>query len=272
MFYHGWGETDEGAAFSFVSADYDYIETLNMQMAEGRSFSKNFPTDTANFIFNQKAIELIGYQSPVGKNFGIDDQSGTIIGVVKDFNSLPLQYEIEPLMMLMIPDYYRWLLIKTKSLNVVSTIDYIENEWKNAVPHYPFEYHFLDERFDRLYQDEIRAGRLFGYFVILAIVISCLGLLGLSSFAAEQRTKEIGVRKVLGASIWGIVQILSKEFILLVAISNIAAWPIAYYAMNKWLQSFAYRIDITWNTFVLAALLALATATCPCSFFAISAL
>ncbi|MCJ7581300.1 MAG: ABC transporter permease, partial [Candidatus Aminicenantes bacterium] len=252
-------ETEEGAAFSFASVDYDYFETLNMEMVQGRSFSKEFTSDSNNIIFNETAIKVMGMDSPVGKLFSFDeaDEASTIIGVVKDFHFLPITYEIEPLIIVMDPDYDRYLLIKTNSENLISTISNIEKVWGGLFPEYPFEYHFLDEQFESTYQNEIRLGQILGYFVILTIFISCLGLFGLASFTAEQRTKEIGIRKVHGASIPNIVIILSKEFAKWVLLANIIAWPVAYFAMNKWLQNFAYKTEIGFWVFILSGSLAL---------------
>lgn len=252
-------ETDEGAAFAFASVGYDYFETLNMEMAQGRSFSQKFASDSNNYIFNEKAIEVMGMDSPVGKAFGSDDTEapGTIIGVVKDFHFLPVTYEIEPLVIVMDSDFDRYLMIKTSSEDFPNTIAKIENVWTELIPGYPFEYRFLDEQFDRTYRNEIRLGQIFGYFVVLTIFISCLGLFGLASFTAEQRTKEIGIRKVHGAAVSNIVFILSKEFAKWVLLANIIAWPVAYLAMNNWLQNFAYKTEIGFWVFVLSGCLAL---------------
>ncbi len=265
-------ETDEGAAFGFASVDYDYFETMNMEVVQGRAFSKKFPADSGNVIFNEKAIKVMGMESPVGKQFALDEENkGTIIGVLKDFHSLPLTYEIEPMIILMVPDYQRYMLVKIQSENIAGTIENIEASWAKFSPGFPFEYHFLDEDFDMLYRDEIRSGKIFGYFVILAIFISCLGLLGLSSFTAEQRTKEIGVRKVLGASVTNIVIILVKEFTKWVLYANLIAWPIAWFMMNNWLQNFAYKTDIGWWVFLLAGGIAFVIAVITISSQAIKA-
>jgi len=265
-------ETDEGAAFGFAAVDYDYFETLGMEMVQGRPFSKEFPTDTANFIFNEKAIKMMGFENPIGKPFALDESSrGTIVGVVKDFHSLPLTYEIEPMMLLIYPEYYRNILIKVSTNDMQQTIEKIETAYAGFCPGIPFNYRFLDQEFDYLYKDEIRSGKLFSYFVILAIFISCLGLLGLASFTTEQRTKEIGVRKVHGASIAQIVFILSKDFAKWVLLANVIAWPAAWLAMNKWLQNFVYKIEIGPLIFVLAGGLALLIALLTISSQAIKA-
>ena len=227
-------ETDEGAAFGFAAIDHDYFETMNMEIVQGRSFSKDFPTDSSNYIFNEKAIAVMGMENPVGKSFELDeDDKGTIVGVVKNFHCLPLTYEMEPLMIRLWPDWGRYILVKIRSEDIGETIKYAENVWNKLAPNYPFEYHFLDDVFERTYEDELRAGELFKYFVIIAIFISCLGLLGLASFTAQKRTKEIGVRKVLGASTPRIFTLLSVEFFKWIMVANIIAWPIAWFEMNN---------------------------------------
>ena len=265
-------ESSEGAAFGFAAIDQDYIETMNMEIVQGRNFSIKFPSDTSNFIFNEKAINVMGMADPIGKPFVLDeDARGTIVGVVKDFHFLPLTNAMEPLILMIQPGFYREVLVKIRSDNMKKTIRHIENAWKKISPDYPFEYHFLDERFEANYRDELRAGKIFQYFVIIAIFISCLGLLGLASFTAEQKTKEIGVRKVLGASIPRIVFLLIKEFTKWVILSNLIAWPIAYFAMNSWLQNFAYRVNIGILTFILSAIVALVIAVMTVSYQSIKA-
>jgi putative ABC transport system permease protein len=265
-------ETDEGAAFGFASVDYDYFKTMNMQIVQGRAFSKHFPADSNNYIFNEMAINVMGMESPTGNQFALSEEDkGTIVGVVKNFHSLPLTYEIEPMIFLLLPDYQRYMLVKIKSDNIPGTIDKLESAWAQFSPGFPFEYHFLDEDFDMLYRDEIRSGKIFGYFVILAIFISCLGLFGLSSFTAEQRTKEIGVRKVLGATVSTILVILIKDFTKWVLYANLIAWPIAWFMMNNWLQNFAYKTEMALWVFLLAGSIALLIAIITVSSQAIKA-
>jgi len=265
-------ETEEGSAFGFASVDYDYFETMDMEMVQGRGFSKKFAADSANYIFNEKAIATMGMEYPIGKRFAIDgDDPGTIIGVIKDFHSLPLTYEIEPMVFLLVPDYQRYLLVKIQSDNVSQSVKKIDAAWAKFAPSYPFEYHFLDEEFEILYIDEITMGKIFSYFVILAIFISSLGLLGLSSFTAEQRTKEIGLRKVLGATESNIIFVLTKEFTKWVLYANIIAWPLAWFAMNSWLQNFAYRTEMHWWVFLLSGGIALLIAVLTISSQAIKA-
>jgi len=265
-------ETDEGSAFGFASVDYDYFKTMNMEIVQGRSFSKKFAADSTNYIFNEKAIAIMGMESPIGKSFSLDeDDPGIIVGVVKDFHSLPLTYEIEPMVFLLLPDYQRYLLVKIQSANVSLAVDKLNVAWAKFSSAYPFEYNFLDEEFEILYRDEITMGKIFGYFVILAVFISCLGLLGLSSFTAEQRTKEIGLRKVLGATETNIIFVLTKEFTKWVLYANIIAWPLAWFAMDSWLQNFAYRTEMNWWVFLFSGGIALVIAVLTVSSQAIKA-
>jgi len=194
-----------------------------------------------------------------------------IIGVVKDFHFRSLQEVIKPLSIRIEPDGCDLITLNVSSTNLPATISAIENKWKTIIPNRPFSYYFLDEFFDKQYRSEDRFGKLFFNFAILAIFISCLGLLGLASYSTMQRTKEIGVRKVLGASVTNIVNLLSKDFLVLVAISFVIAMPVAGYFMNKWLTGFAYRISIEWWIFLLAGVLALLIALITVSFQAIKA-
>ena len=254
-----------------TSTGYDFIETLNMEMIEGRSFSKEYPSDENAVVINETARKRIGMEDPVGKRLMLRDTELPIIGIVKDYHFRSLHSEIEPLLLVNDPSLYRYILIKLDSGDIPSTLANIEITWKSFFPDTPFEYHFLDEAYGRLYRTEQRMGTLFNYFTGLAIFISCLGLFGLASFMAEKRTKEIGIRKILGASISGVVILLNKEFIKWVLIANIIAWPIAYYVMFTWLQDFAYRTNMGVWSFVLAALAAFAIAVVTVSFQSVKA-
>jgi len=240
---------------------------MGLEVVEGRNFSDEFVTDPNNsIILNQTAIRKFEMDSPIGKKVF----NRTIIGVVKDFNYQSLHQKIKPLGLIYMCGVDKAnIKISTKNLSV--TLSYVEEKWKTLSPDYPFEYHFLNESYEQLYESEKKAGTLFNFFSLIAIFIACLGLYGLVSFSAEQRTKEIGIRKVLGASVTEIVYMLSKEFLKWVVIGNIIAWPIAYYAMYKWLQNFAYRIDLSWWMFVLAGALALVVALLTVSYQAIKA-
>jgi putative ABC transport system permease protein len=263
---------EDSVVLEVTSTGYDFIETFNMEVVEGRSFAKEFLTDEEEaVVINETAKNIIGMEDPVGKQLIFGDAATTIIGVVKDYHFKSLHSEIEPLILAIVPSLYRYVFIKLESGNIPDTIANIKSTWNTLFPDTPFEYHFLDEAYDKLYRTEQRMGTLFNYFTVLAILISCLGLFGLASFMAEKRTKEIGIRKVLGASLSGIVVLLNKQFTKWVLISNLVSWPIAYYAMSKWLQGFAYRINLGIWTFALAALVALAIAVMTVSYQSVKA-
>ena len=258
----------------FHTIDYNYVEMLDMKMVEGRSFSKKFPSDTTGaFIVNEELAKMIGGKSVIGKQFQIFWMKGKIIGVVKNFHHLPLHQEIQPMVMFLPPNAY-WqstLLAKIESEDIASTIAYIKKTWEKVVPFFPFEYKFLDEDYDLIYRFEERLVKLLNAFAILAIFIACLGLFGLASFIAEQRTKEIGIRKTLGASISKIILMLSKDFVKWVALANIIAWPIAWFILNNWLSDFAYRINIRLEIFIMSGFIAFVIALITVSFQAYKA-
>lgn len=255
--------------------DYDYIKQYNLKVAAGRAFSKDFATDsTQAMMINESAVKLLGYASPqeaIGRNFDQWGRKGKIIGVLKDFHYKSLQQPIQPLTMRIEPSGFGTISIKVSAANLPSTIKAIDNKWNQIIPNRPFEYYFLDDFFNRQYKAEANFGKLFFNFAVLAIFISCLGLLGLSSYSTIQRTKEIGVRKVLGASVSNIVNLLSIEFIKLVLIALIIASPIAWFGMDKWLQDFAYRTNLSWWVFALAGIVAILIAFLTISFQAIKA-
>jgi len=249
---------DEEILMRAVFIDYDYFKTFGMEIAECRSYSKDFSTDTTEaIIVNEAAVKAMRMKSPLGKRLSINEQNFQIIGVVKNYNFRSLRQGIDPLILLFEPQASRVLFAKLKSDNISQTIGYIEKIREKFAPGYPSNYHFLDEALDDLYRSEERVGTIFRYFSVLAIFISCLGLFGLASFMAEQRTKEIGIRKVLGATVSNIIFLLSKEFAKWILVANIIVWPIAYYAANKWLQGFAYRTTIGLWIFILAAAMVL---------------
>ncbi|MDR6943223.1 ABC transporter permease [Mucilaginibacter pocheonensis] len=255
--------------------DYDYVNQFKIKMVAGRAFSRDFGTDTAKaMLLNEAAVKMFGYSSPqqaVGRRFKQWGREGKIIGVMKDFHFRSLQENIKPLSMRIELKQLGLISVKISSKNLTGTIAAIENKWKVLIPNRPFSYYFLDEFFDRQYRSEQRFGKLFFNFAVLAIFISCLGLLGLASYSTLQRTREIGIRKVMGASVSGIVNLLSKDFLILVIISFFIATPLSWFFMYKWLQDFAYRIDISWWIFALAGILALIIALATISFQAIKA-
>ncbi len=246
-------EQEEGATFGAATIGYDYFETLKMDIVEGRSFSREYGRDSVNVMFNQTAIDMMGFENPIGKNFAFDDENpGKIIGVVKDFNSLPLTDKIEPVMFLLWPDWCRVILVRLQEDHLNSTILHIEKIYKEYVPDHPFDYQFLDQSIEQQYQSEQKIGTLSAIFSFIAIIISCLGLFGLAAYTAEQKKKEIGIRKVFGANTLGMIYKLSTSFTLWVLISNIIAWPVAWYVMDNWLQNFAYQIQLSWWIFAIA--------------------
>ncbi|RYY15698.1 MAG: FtsX-like permease family protein, partial [Chitinophagaceae bacterium] len=255
--------------------DYDYVPGYKMKMVAGRSFSKDFGTDTTKaMVINEAAAKLFGYKTPqeaVGRRFKQWGREGQIIGVVKNFNFKSLQQEIKPLTMRIEPNGANLLSVKVPASNLPAIIAAIEAKWKTLIPNRPFSYFFLDEFFNNQYKSEERFGKLFVNFAILAVFISCLGLLGLASYSTIQRTREIGIRKVMGASVTNIVNLLSFDFLKLVALSFVIATPVAWYLMYKWLEDFSYRSNITWSVFAIAGILAFLIALLTISFQAIRA-
>ena len=266
---------DEDNTMGFSCIDHDFIQTFEIELVAGRDFSRDFVTDAKQaFIINEAAVKKTGWNSPIGKRvtrFYPEFVQGSVIGVIKDFHLESLYKTIKPLVLLIDPEGFQYLSVRIRPNDIPGTLDFIKKKWTEFSPNRPFEYFFLDNYFDKLYKAEEKLGQIFGYFTFLAIFIACLGLFGLASFATEQRTKEIGIRKVLGASIVGIVLLLSKDFTKLVIVSNLIAWPIAYYAMNRWLQDFAYRINIGVGTFLLAGAIALIIALLTVGFQAVKA-
>ncbi len=270
-----WEGKDPGfdVLFTQFNVDYDYFETLEIEMAQGRSFSRDFPTDATDaFILNETGARLTGMEDPIGKKFTLWNKSGPIIGVIKDYHFKSLHAKIEPLVLRMFQrDWNRYVIIRIKSDSIKETLKAVENAYKKYHPGYPFEFQFLDEALNSLYSSEMRTGRVFRYFMFLAIFISCLGLFGLASFMADQRTKEIGIRKVLGASVSGIFLMLLKEFVKWVLLASAVSWPLAYYVMDRWLKNFAYRTDIALWIFLVSGILGLGVAVATVSYQSLKA-
>jgi putative ABC transport system permease protein len=232
-------------------------------MAQGRFFAKEFTTDSHAAILNEKSAELLGWEDPIGKkinNWNRNRGDFVVIGVIKDYHYESLHQEIRPQALFLSGGYYknveRYISVRLNTENITGTIKHVESKWNEFAPQMPFEYSFLDQDYENLYMNERQTRKLFSVFSFLAIFIACLGLFGLASFIADQKTKEIGIRKVLGASVAKIVKNLNKSFLKWVLIANLVAWPIAWFAMNRWLENFAYRIVLSWWMFVLAAVLA----------------
>jgi ABC-type antimicrobial peptide transport system permease subunit len=252
--------------------DYDFPETLKIEMVEGRSFSRKFTSDAGvSYLINEEMAKLMGVKSAVGARLTYWRKPGKIIGVMKNFNFLPLDTKINPFVLILDPEKIQNMVIRIQPENISSSLGFIKDTWEKTVTNYPFEYTFLDERFDRSYRGIERVGNLLNSFAVLAVFIACLGLFGLASFMAEQRTREIGIRKVLGAPVSGIVFMLSKEFTRCVLVANIFAWPVAYWALSKWLENFAYRTNIGFLTFILSGLIALIIALLTVSYKSIKA-
>lgn len=264
------------ADIKFVSADVNFTSTYGVTIVAGREFSREFGTDTSGFLINEAAVKVLGFKSndeAPGKDFGYGGRKGKLIGVFRDFHFESMHEKIVPLV-LFVPrneGNYGNISIKISGSNIPGALAHIEKTWKKFLPETPYQYNFLDENFARLYQSEQRQATLFTIFAVIAIFIACLGLFGLSAFAITQRFKEIGIRKVLGASVSNIVTLLSKDFIKLVLIATIIAFPIAWYFMNNWLQDFAYRITISWWIFMVAGIMAAAVAIATISFQAVKA-
>jgi putative ABC transport system permease protein len=271
-YWEGKDPKDE-VPFNFVTVEYDYIQTLNLQLVEGRAFSKEFQSDRSEaFIINEKVAGMIGKESPIGEAFGFYGRRGRIIGVVKNFHFDNFYNEIKPLVLMYEPpESDNYLIIKISSSAISENLAFIEDAWNKTVPFYPFEFSFLDEDFNRQYRSEKRMGRLFNTFTFLSVFIASLGLFGLVSFIVNQRTKEIGIRRVIGASATDIVKILTKEFIILVAVANIIAWPTAYYFMHQWLGSFVFKTNIQIWTFLFSAGMAFGIALISVSYKTIKA-
>ncbi|MFD1144343.1 ABC transporter permease [Larkinella insperata] len=256
--------------------DHSYIPTLGMEMVAGRNFSKAFGTDSTAVIINETAARTMGWNGKaLGHSLTSSSKEGTkqtyrVVGVVKDFHFRSLHEKITPLVMVL-GKTNGTMIAKVKTRDISGLLASVKKQWTDLKADQPFSYSFLDERFMKTYESEQRIGRILGIFAGLTIFVACLGLLGLATFTAEQRTKEIGVRKVLGASVGSIVGLLSKEFVKLVLIAIVLASPVAWYAMNKWLQAFEYKIAVAWWMFALAGALAIAVALLTISFQSIKA-
>jgi len=245
-----------------VDADYDFPELYGLELLRGRSFSRDFPADAGGaYLINEAARKALGWDDPVGREFGRKghesaEPRGKIVGVLKDFHMHSLHLSIMPLYIFLDPARANRVSIKLRGGDITAALAFVRRTWEKFAPEYPFEYSFFDDIFDRAYRVERRLVTMFGVFAGLAVLIACLGLLGLAAFTAEQKTKEIGIRKVLGASTAGVITLLSRDFMKWVLAANVVAWPIGYFAMRSWLGNFAYRIDLTVPMFLGATLAA----------------
>jgi putative ABC transport system permease protein len=271
---------EQKTAVSMQTWDVDeqYIPTLGMELVTGRNFSQQFPTDSSGVIINEAAARLLGFKDPIGKNlYFLNDISNKndvsvlhVIGIVKDFNFSSLRQQVTPLVLLL-DQHNGNTALRVSSNNMPNLVKMIEKKYKAMAPGEPFNYSFMDEDYNNLYRTEQRMGIIAITFSGLAILIACLGLFGLAAYAAEQRTKEIGIRKVLGATVSHITAMLSKDFLKLVIIAAIIAFPLAWWVMHAWLQDFAYRTNISWWIFIIAGVLAAGIAIVTVSFQTIKA-
>ena len=247
---------------SIITTDYDFIDTMEMELAAGRGHSPDFSTDQFALVLNETAVRLLGWETPeaaVGQQLIVTDwMKGPIIGVVKDFHIRSLHHRIEPVVIFL--GWYTYIAVRIHSEHLAGGLAYIEQTWKKLLPDFPLAYTFVDEAFARLYRTEEQLSQVFSVFTLVALFLACLGLFGLVAFLVQQRTREIGIRKVLGASISGLVLLLSKEFMVLVMLANLLAWPVAYVIMVDWLRNFAYRIDLHWEPFVVSGIVTLVIA------------
>ncbi len=270
-YIHSWGNntsnvgwegknSEESILFQTIPVSYDFVKTIGATLKDGRDFSPDFPSDSTNFLINETAAQLMGMDDPVGQSISLWDQSGQIVGLLNDFHVGSLHQNQDPVILFMAP-WKNFIYIRTQSGNdLAATLASLEQVFSKHNPAYPFEYHFTDQKYEELHRTELRTGVLAKVFSFLGIFVSCLGLFGLAAFSAEQRRKEIGIRKVLGASVFNLIGLMSKDFIRLVLVSIIIAAPIAYYFMNNWLQDFAHRIDIHWSMIALAGVVAIVIA------------
>jgi len=275
---HGEEQVAKDINLASFLIDYDFIPTLKIQILKGRNFSRDF-SDSLSVILNEEAAKQIGWKDAIGQRIqypGGNNEWYTVIGIAKDFNVQSLQTAMTPFALFHTSSKSydigtSFMMVRLKPGDISNTLSTIESKWKTFVSGEPFDYNFLDASFEALYRSEQRLGSIFGIFTALSLFIACLGLFGLSAYIAERRIKEIGVRKVLGASVPGVVTLLSKDFLKLTLVAALIAFPIAWWWMNKWLEDFAYRININWTVFLIAGLCTLLIALLTVSFQAIKA-
>ena len=236
----------------WIPASYDYLETYNIELVVGRFFSREYSSDTSNVVLNESAVKAMGLEKPIGKPFSIFRQKGKIIGVIKDIHTASLRTQIVPTVFIFMKGFE--ISVKMNGEKQTEAIQYLRTVWKQFVPERPFDYRFLEDDINRLYTKENKLGTLIKHFTYFAMIVFCMGLFGLVSYIAEQRTKEIGIRKVLGASIPKIIKMFLKEFFVLIFIAHLIALPISYFIMQKWLQNFVYKINLSWGLFFISSL------------------
>jgi len=252
-------------------ADDDFLRTMEIEVMAGRGFEEGLADDNRAILLNETAVREIGWRDPIGKTVTLHQTDYEVIGVVKDFHFTSLQEAIQPLGLLVQEENHRFLAARIQTDNLSSTLAALETTWKQFIPDYPFDFFFLDAAFDQLYQAEDRLAQIFNAFTFIALLIACLGIFGLAAFTTEQRTKEIGIRKILGASVPSIILLISKQFLMLLGLAFLLAAPLAYVVMNRWLDDFAYRIELGSSIFLLAGAMALVIALGTVSYQAIKA-
>ncbi len=280
--YEAENVDSENKSIKIVTVDYDFFETMNNKIVQGRSFSRDFIADeNSTFIINEAALKEFGWENAIGKSFEtftLDPEisnwkkrKGIVVGVAEDFHFESVHNEIVPVVYFIEPNWRNWMSIKISSSNVPETMKFIKHEWDKLKTENTYNLSFYEENLDALYRAEKRFFLIFIIFSGLAIFIACLGIFGLASFTTEQKTKEIGIRKVLGASVSTIIQLINKEFLKLVVLSNLVAWPIAWYFMKNWLNNFVYRIDLSIWPFIVSGIIAIIIAIISVSYQALKA-
>ena len=268
-------DVEEGFTLNICVCDEAFLSTMKLNLIRGRFFSKAFITDSSAVILNQRAVDLLGWEEPLGKRISNYRIPFHIVGVIEDYHYESLHQEVRPMALFLAGGAFdrsqRYISVRYHPGDIEGTLTYIEDAWNDFVPNMPFEYSFLDDDYDNLYINEEQTRQLFTIFSMLAVFIASLGLFGLTSFVVDRKIKEIGIRKVLGATVPGIVGILSVTFTKWIVLANVLAWPAAWFAMNRWLQNFAYRVNIGWFSFLLAGLLALIIALATISFQTVKA-
>jgi putative ABC transport system permease protein len=270
LYNEGKEKEEAGVGTQIWNVDQNYLPTMGVQLVAGRNFSKDLLSDSLSMIVNEAMVKKLGLKDPIGKRIGRGDWQHRIVGVMKDFNFESMKEEIGPLC-LVIGGWANTISVKVNAADTKAVLGRIGAVWKSYSPHQEFRYVFMDESFARMYADVQRTGLLFTSFSVLAVIIACLGLFALSSFMAEQRSKEIGIRKVLGATVAQMASLLSLNFVKLVVIAFVIASPIAWWGMHKWLQDFVYRIDISGWIFLVSGALVVVIALATISFQAMRA-
>jgi putative ABC transport system permease protein len=269
------GNNTDEHSLQHLYVDFDFLRTYKIEVLTGRSFQRDMRTDASEaYVINESAVKVFGLDSNeeiLGKTIDCGDVPKRIIGVINDFHFYGLQGSIDPMVLEIKPSKFSFLTLSVNTDSLSATFPFLEEKWRELFPAHPFEYFFLDEDYNIQYRSEERTGKLFAVFTFLGFFIACLGLFGLASFTSQQRTKEIGIRKVLGASVSKIAMVLAMDFTKWIVVASFVAWPIAYWISKKWLEDFAYRINIPVAAFFIASLIAFFIALCTVSYQALKA-